>query len=292
MSLASAVLLAAILDPRIPPLLERVTEEARVFTEKSPKFLGVETLVQKGRIAPPRFRLRKGVAASEAPTIAYRTTELVSEYGFGYLPALPGQLKEIRVVVSVNGRPVRDHEKTRLALSEGMASDFERLNKQMLQDMESYGLVGAVLDVGQILMLFSRSRLDELELSVLPDTTLDGEPIAVLGYRQTGGVQATIFHRETARLPLEGELWIRRSDGVPVRITSSMSLKEGKYSVVHRFAVDYAASKHGILLPSKTTYSRRQDSVLMVETEAAYTDYKMFSAETEIKFVAEGDQAQ
>jgi hypothetical protein len=292
MSLASAVLLAAVLDPRIPPLLERVTEEARVFTEKSPRFLGVEKLTQKGRVAPPRFRLRKGVADTEAPTIAYRTTELVSEYGFGYLPALPGQLKEMRVVVSVNGRAVRDRAQTRLALSEGMSSDFERLNKQMLQDMESYGLVGAVIDVGQILLLFSRSQLNDLELSVLRDTTLDGEAIAVLGYRQTGGASATIYHKQTARLPLEGELWIRRSDGLPVRVTSSLSLKEGKYSVVHSFAVDYAPSKHGVLLPSKITYSRRQDSVLMVETEAAYTDYKMFSAEAEIKFVAEGDQPQ
>ena len=287
MALALPVLLAAILDPRIPPLLERVTEEARVFTERCQKFVGVEKLTQKGRIAPPRFRLRKGAQASEVPAIAYRTTELMSEYGFGRLPGLGGEVKEIRLVTAVNGRPVRDRPAARLQLAEGMDSDMDRLTKQMLQDMEAYGMVGAVTDMGQMLMLFNRTRLGDFDFTMLPDTIRDGEPVAVLTYRQSGGEAATrVYHREVARIPISGELWIRRASGQPLRITAELPLKEGKFAVVHSLSVDYAQSPQGVMLPSRAAYSRRQDSVLMVETEAVYSDFKMFSAEAEIKFLA------
>lgn len=292
MALALPVLLAAILDPRIPPLLERVSEEARVFTEKSPKFLGVETLTQKGRIAPPRFRLRKGVSSSEAPAIAYRTTEVVSEYGFGFLPGFGDELKEIRVVTAVNGKPVRERAAARLELAEGMSSDAERLARQMLLDMESYGLVGAVTDVGQMLMLFNRARLNDFRFEMAEDGVYNQDPVAVIRYQQVQGDQAQVYHRELARVSLSGELWVSRTSGLPVRVTANLPLKEGKFNVVHSFTVDYAPSRQGVLLPSQSTYARRQDSLVMVETKTVYTDFKMFSADAEIRFQAEGDADQ
>ena len=292
MALALPILLATILDPRIQPLLDRVSEEARVFAEKSPRFLGTEKLTQRGRVAPPRFRLRRGANQDEAPTIAYRTTELVSEYGFGVWPGLPEELHEIRAVVLVNGRQVRDRGKARLELSEGMASDMDRLTKQMLQDMEAHGLVGAVSDLGQLVLLFSRAHLREFEFEVMPDTILEKDAVAVLAYRQTKGSGARVYHGEMTKVPMSGELWIRRRDGMPVRITADMPLKEGKYAVLHRLSVDYALTPHGVLMPSKSKYSRQQGSLQMVETEATYTDFKMFAADAEIKFLAEGEPTQ
>ncbi len=292
MALAIPVLLAVLVDPRITPLLERVSEESRVFTEKSPKFLGVEKLYQRGRVAPPRFRLRKGASQAGAPEAAYRITEMVSEYRFGSLPGAPGELRELRVVTAVNGKPVRDRLKARLELAEGLSSDMDRFNKQMLQDLEAYGMVGAVNDVGQMLMLFSRGRLADFEFDVMPDLVYQGEPVAVLSYRQNRGRAATVYHRETERVPLAGELWIRRSNEQPVRITAEMPLLEGKYAVLQSFAVDYARARQGVLLPVAVTYSRLQDGVVMVETKAAYSDFKMFPADAEIKFEAEGESAQ
>lgn len=291
MPLAStAVLLATIIDPRIATLLDRVSEEARVFTDKSPRIIGLEKLTQRGRIAPPRFRLRKGANSGEAPAIAYRTTELVSEYGFGTLQEMPGQLREIRSVVAVNGRTIRDRVKARLALAEGMTGDRDRLNKQMLLDLEAHGLSGAATDMGQMLMMFGRANLTELEFTLLPDNQLRGEAVAVLGYRQKGEAAARVFHdKEAANMPLHGELWIRRASGEPVRITAEGLLQEGKQPVRHSFVVDYAPSAHGVLLPERCTYRRMQNSLLAVETVATYTDFKMFSASAEIKFEVEGE---
>ena len=280
---------AAVVDPRIPQLLERVSEEARVFTEKSPQLLGVETLSQRGRVAPPRFRLRKGASSEDAPQVAYRTIEMVSEFRFGMLPSAPNELREIRVVTAVNQRPVRDSVKARLALTEGMASDLDRLNKQMLQDLEAYGLVGAASDAGQLIMLFRRAHLDELAFELAGAAEHHGKAVTRLSYRQISGAGARVYHREMARVKLSGELWVRDSDGMPVRVTAEMPAKEGKYSVVHRFAVDYAPSRHGVVMPAEVAYQRIQDSLLMVETKATYSDFKMFAADAEIKFLAEGD---
>ena len=290
MALAVPVLLAVLVDPRISPLLERVSEEAQVFTQKSPEFLGVETLSQRGRIAPPRFKLRKGANPAEVPGVAYRTTAIVSEYRFGNLPGAPRELHEIRVVTAVNGKPVRDRLKARLELAEGMSTDLDRFNKQTLQDLEAYGMVGAVTESGQMLMLFNRNRLSDFEFEVLPDVIHEGEPVAVLGYRQTRGRAARVYHRAMERVPLAGELWIRRSNRQPVRITAEMPVVERRSAVLHTIAVDYAPSRDGsVLLPAAVTYSRVQEGLLMVETKAVYSDFKRFSAETEIKFVAEGD---
>ncbi len=289
----TVVLLAAIVDPHIAALLDRVSEEARVFADKSPRFVGVEKLTQRGRIAPPRFKLRQGANANDAPAIAYRTTELISEYSFGSLKGAPGELREIRLVVAVNGRPIRNQMKARLELAEGMSGDRDRLNKQMVLDLEAYGLVGAATDLGQMLMLFSRAKLDELELSLLPDGQLGGEAVAVVGYRQKGELAARVYHgKEAANMPLQGELWIRRGTGQPARITAEGLLKERKHTVRHSFAVDYELSPQGVLLPARCTYRRMQNTLLTVETVATYTDFKMFSADAEIKFAVEGEAPQ
>ena len=286
----SVVLLAAIVDPHIVALLDRVSEEARVFTDKSSRFVGVEKLTQRGRIAPPRFKLRQGANPNDAPTIAYRTTELISEYSFGSLKGAPGELREIRLVVAVNGRPIRNQMKARLELAEGMSGDRDRLNKQMLLDMEANGMVGAATDLGQMLMLFSRAKLEQLEFTMLPDGQLGEEAVAVLGYRQKGELAARVYHgKEAADMPLQGELWIRRSTGLPIRITAKGLLKEGKHTVGHSFAVDYGLSAQGVLLPVSCTYRRMQNALLTVETVATYTDFKMFSADAEIKFEVEGE---
>ncbi len=290
----TVVLLAAIVDPRIAALLDRVSEEARVFTDQSPRYVGVEKLTQRGRMAAPRFKLRQGGNPNDAPTIAYRTTELISEYSFGSLKEAPGELREIRLVVAVNGRPIRNQMKARLELAEGMSGDRDRLNKQMLLDMEANGMVGAATDLGQMLMLFSRAKLEQLEFTMLPDGQLGEEAVAVLGYRQKGELAAArVYHgKEAADMPLQGELWIGRSTGLPIRITAEGLLKEGKHTVRHSFAVDYGLSAQGVLLPVSCTYRRMQNALMTVETVATYTDFKMFSVDAEIKFAVEGEPQQ
>ncbi|MCC6539481.1 MAG: hypothetical protein IT162_18155, partial [Bryobacterales bacterium] len=210
MSAPALAILLAVADPRLSAILERVSEEARVFAEKSPRVVGVEQMTQRGRIAPPRFRLRKGADASEAPALGYRKTVMESEYGFGMLKEAPGDIREIRRVISINGRPVTaaGRPPARLELSEGMASDADRLNKQMLQDMETHGLVGAVSDLGQMLLLFTRGQLKKFRFSLAgPADTADA--VTVIRYRQLDSEDeygARVYAgRQLHHVPLAGE---------------------------------------------------------------------------------------
>lgn len=289
----TAVLMAT-LDPRLAPILTRVSEEAQVFAQKGPRFLGVERMKQKGRAAPPRFKVRFGADPSQAPEAGFKTTEIVSEYAFGALKAAPNEMRELRRVVSVNGKPVREKLRARLELAEGMASDADRLNRQMLQDLEAFGLVGAATDLGQMLLMFQRSGLGQLEFDVRRlNDRLGAEPVTVLGYRQVGDRQARVYHgRQLSRVSLTGELWVRQSDFTPLRITADLPVTEGKNAVLHQMSVDYAPGPHGVVLPARSSYMRRQNTMLLVETIAEYSDFKMFSADADIKFLAEGEEPE
>lgn len=297
MSAPALAILLAVADPRLAAVLERVSEEARVFAEKSPRVVGVERFTQRGRLAPPRFRLRKGANPNEAPALGYRQTAMVSEYGFGTLKEAPGDIREIRRVISVNGRPVDENRpQARLTLSEGMASDADRLNKQMLQDMEAHGLVGAVSDLGQMLLMFTRGQLKNYRFSfesARPAETLQGTAVTVLRYKQKDDEEqsgARLYAgQELHRIPLEGELWVRASDGLPLRITARITAREGRDKAVHLMTVDYAMGSQGVLLPARTTYSRRQKEIVYVESEAVYSDFKMFGADANIKFTVDDE---
>lgn len=289
----TAVLMAT-LDPRLTPILTRVSEEAQVFAQKAPKFLGVERMKQKGRAAPPRFKVRFGADPKDAPEAGFKTTELVSEYAFGALKAAPHEIRELRRVVAVNGKPVREKLRARLELAQGMASDADRVNRQMLQDLEAHGLIGAATDLGQMLLMFQRPALKDLEFDVRRlNDRIGNEPVTVLGYRQVGDRLGRIYHgREMSRVALSGELWVRQSDFIPLRITADLPVTEGKNSVLHQMTVEYAPGPQGVVLPTRTSYLRRQNALLLVETTAEYTDFKMFSADADIKFLAEGEDSQ
>lgn len=288
----TVVLMATTLDPRLAPVLTRVSEEAHILAQNGRRFVGVEKMRQKGRAAPPRFKIRFGADPNDAPAAGYKTTEVVSEYSFGSLKSAPGELRELRRVVSVNGKPVRDKLRARLELAQGMASDADRVNRQMLQDLEAHGLVGAVTDLGQMLLMFNRQGLGEFEFDILrPNEQLNGEPVTVIGYRQTGGSLGRVYHgRDLARVALSGELWVRQSDSLPLRITAEVPVAEGKQPVLHRMSVDYARVSQGVLLPARSAYTRTQNTTTLVETNVEYADFKMFTAEAEIKFLAETDE--
>ncbi|MCC6540041.1 MAG: hypothetical protein IT162_21010 [Bryobacterales bacterium] len=68
-------------------------------------------------------------------------------------------------------------------------------------------------------------------------------------------------------------------------------MKEGRGKVSHAMAVEYAMGTQSVLLPARTTYTRRQNAMLYVETECVYSDFKMFGADANITFTVEGEEA-
>lgn len=274
-------------QPPPPELVEKLTEQADVFSYLAPRVIGQEILYHKGRRNPPRFRPRIGKAALEPPKPRYIEREIVSEYGFAPLGEPGGILREFRLVTKVDGRTVKERVKARQTLAVNMTSEDDRLRKRLLEDFEKHGQIGAVTDVGQMIQLFRRRNLGTIELTLQGTERIGADEVIRLNYR-TKGEAADVFEgRELMRLPLRGELWLRSSDGVPLRISFLIETAVDKQKVNHAGSVEYFASAHGLALPAVVRYEKRMGEDILVTNETRYSEYKMFKVQAEIKFTPE-----
>ncbi len=274
-------------------ILRRVSEEAEVFRVMAPRIVARETLRQKARKKRSRFRLRVGEAALKPPPPKYRTRLIVSEYSFSTLAEAPEALLEVRQVVSVDGRKVAGSGKARETLTLGLLNNDDRAKKRMLKRFEKLGLRGAATDFGQLILLFRRTNLGRFRFRIDRRERLRDETAIVLDYQQMEGPEAlTIFEgRRAVHARLEGELWVRASDYVPMRITVRTEQPQGGYTAVHEGRVDYASSKYGVLLPLEVVYRKLIEGELLVENVAAYEEFQMFAVETVIEFPSEESAA-
>ncbi|MBM3734262.1 MAG: hypothetical protein FJW39_00615 [Acidobacteria bacterium] len=271
---------------QIRKTLVRVSEEAEAFYQAAPRVVSREKLSHKGRRTPKRFQARPGASAADIPAAGYHQRELVSEFGFGFFRDSPDDLREFRQVVEVNGRPVVKPEKARQTLAFNMTSENDRSRKKMLEDFEKHGLIGAASDLSQAILLFRRGKLEQLEFSYVRSDVAGVDAALVYRYKQTSGDGMRVYDDKALQRPkMEGELWVRRRDSVPLRITFDILTEEYKQPVKHWAEVDYEPSRmHGILLPGRVRYRRWLKDELMVENTAVYSGYRMFKVEAGITF--------
>src|SRR5258708_36414917 len=170
----------------IQSMLGRVSEEADVFAHSARAVLSEETLRQRTRTSPLRFRPRVGEAATKPPKEEFLTREIVSEYGYSSFKDSPAALHEFRTVTSVDGRKVVAAEQARRTLTMGMASADDDVKKQLLSDFEKHGLVGAATDFGQLILLFSKRRLADYDFEIKGQDRIGAETAIVLSFRPKG----------------------------------------------------------------------------------------------------------
>ncbi len=270
----------------IQPLLDRLSEEAEVFRRLAPRLLAQETLRQRALRTGRRFRPRIVKPPAEGPKLDYRTREIVSEYSYGTLSESPDRLHEFRQVISVDGRRIAAPQSARRKLLSGLRAPDDRLRRRMLEEFERYGLRGAAADFGQLILLFTRRRLVEYTFQPAGKARVGAEPVQIVRYRQTGGAESlTIFEQGQARRrPVEGELWLRDPDGLPLRITLESRHQEDGRTVTDHAAVDYVLSSHGVVTPASVVRRRLIGDVLLVEDVFQYSPFRLFSADAEVKF--------
>ncbi|MFN3325273.1 MAG: hypothetical protein ACK5AZ_17405 [Bryobacteraceae bacterium] len=276
-------------ESKLERALSRISEEAEVFAMMAPKALGKEVLVQKAAVPGSRFRPRVGAAATQPPPLRIREREIVSEYGFSHFQEAPEALHEFRQVVSVDGRQVAQLEKARATLTAGLLSDDDRLKKQMLRDFERHGLVGAASDFGQLILLFTKRRIGNFAFRPEGNVRIGADRAWVLIFSQfEGGESLTIFEGNRAvRKRLEGKIWLREPDLLPIRIMVESERQEKNATVRDTGTVDYEMSPHGALLPVSVIHRQHAGGQLMVENRFRYSDFRRFAAEAEIKFDVE-----
>lgn len=269
-------------------MLDRLAEEAELFRQLAPKVVARETLVQRAREDSARgFPIRIGRSAQKPAVPEYKRRQIVSEYTFAPLKGDTGPLHEFRQVITVDNRRVTAEEKARETLTAGLKSQDDRSRKRMLERFEKHGLKGAASDFGQLILLFTNRRLSDYDFTQAGDDAVGPEPVRVVRFAEKAGRgRLLIIERSKAIYrPLEGQIWFRKSDDLPVRITLRTT-RESEQGVTVRdeATVDYVRSPHGLVVPAAILYRQFSGLALTVENLYRYSPFRRFAADTEIRF--------
>jgi hypothetical protein len=286
-----AVAFAFLQDPAAPDireLLSRAAEEAEIFQQNAPKSITQETLDQRAMMAPSRFRPRIGnKPPPDLPKPRLVVRQIVSEYSVVPLKdSADGSLVELRQVITVDGRKVQSVETARHALSLGIKSPDERVRKRMLEDFARHGLVDVATDYGTILLAFGKRGQQNMRIVLTGEEQVGVDAAWVLAWQQvtpTGGI-LEFAGNQADRHALQGRLLVRKSDGLPLRIQAWNEHAVNHQVIRDEATVDYIESAHGFLTPASVLHRHSVNGNLMTENHYRYEPFKMFGADTEIKF--------
>lgn len=268
-------------------ILARVAEEAEVFQENIPNTLTQETLDERAALPPSRFRPRAGSSATAAPRPRVQVRQIVSEYTVGTFQETGSRdLHEFRQVVSVDGRAVQSVESARHALSLGVHSEDDRIRKRMLEEFARYGLVDIASDYGLILLEFSKRSQENLDIQPGSTANIGAEAAEALAWKQKSDVggQLEFAGKRAVRQPLQGMLWVRQSDGLPLRVEAWAEYTDRNHVIRDQATVDYSLSVHGFLTPVSVVHRHLIDGHLITENLYHYQPFRKFSSDAEIKF--------
>jgi hypothetical protein len=286
-AVAAAQLWAADTPPGMRDILARVAEEAQVMEQTIPKTLTQETLEQRASMGVARFRPRVGTGANAPVRIKMQVRHIVSEYSVSTLKQSDSHdLHEFRQVISVDGKQVQSADSARHALSLGVHSQDERIRKRMLEDFAKHGLVDIATDYGLILLAFTPRGMENMAIVPGSRTNVGADLALGLAWKQKSeaGGQIEFQGRRTIRQPLQGTLWVRASDGLPLRAEVWAEYTQDQHVVRDEATVDYTESAHGFLTPASVVHRHLVDKRLITENRYRYEPFKMFSSDAEIKF--------
>ena len=270
----------------LPEILSRVSEEAEVFRHAAPQVLAEETLTQRALKAPRRFHPRVGATAATPIAPTRQTREIVSEYSFGTLKDASESLHEFRQIISVDGHAISAAAAARHSLALGLASADDHARKRMLEDFQKYGLTTAVVDFGPLLLLFTKRQMGNYHFELAGDDRIGADQVKIVFYTQVSGPDRMLVFqgRRAIHQPIQGRIYARVPDGLPLRITIVESRESGKNTFRDEAVVDYTPNAHGFLAPAAVTHRGFADGQMLVEDEFRYTTFRKFGADAAIKF--------
>jgi hypothetical protein len=268
-------------------IFARVSEEAAVFQENLPKTIAQETLTQHALLPPSRFVPSGAAGVIIPPKPRLVSHEVVSEYSVGHLKNSDSQnLFEFRQVVSVDGKPVRSMESARRELTLGIRSQDDSIRKRMLQDYAKFGLVDVATDYGLILLAFTKRGLATMRVNPAGQNQVGADPALVFAWKQVSSDAGELEFtgRQAVRQALQGTLWVRASDGLPLRIQAWAEYALSKRKIRDEATVEYTLSSHGFLTPASVVHRHIVDGQTITENLYRYNAFRLFSSDSELNF--------
>jgi hypothetical protein len=231
--------------------------------------------------------LRVGNATKEVPKPEWQERDVVSEYSFAAVGPEHAP-HEMRQVVSVDGRKIQESKKAQDELAKLVVATDDQRKLDALRKFESLGLRGGATDLGQLLLLFDRGQQERYEFLPQGIRSKDGVDAAVIGYRQLDGPEAVTIYRGKSpagqKMRMEGEIWARSTDGMPLRITMTVSGMDDDSFFRQEILVDYQMSEFGMLLPATIQHKEWRGADMVAENRFTYANFRKFAASTEIRF--------
>lgn len=287
-------------DDRTRQLAASLSQQADAFRKIAPDVVGQETLFQRA-MKPPKggFHIRVGASAQKPPEPVWQERRILSEYSFAAFAGEGGALHELRRVTTVDGRTVQDSKKAQEDLAAIVTAPGDKRKKELLEQFEKYGLVGAVTDFGQLLLLFNSHDVMHYEFTYRRTEMQGIARLLVFGYQQIDGPEGlTVItpHRDAAQggnaqgggsaqnVRLSGEVWVRENNYIPVRITVVTEQATQQDQIREEASVDYSMSPYGALLPLWTEHRELRGGKVVVENKFSYTDFHKFDAASQINF--------
>ena len=273
-------------------MVSRIEEEAALFQANLPKSLTQETLTQRAWMPPSRFQPRSGAMAVTIPRPRLVSHEVVSEYSVGPLKNSDSHnLFEFRQVISVDGKAVRSVESARRELTLGIRSQDDAVRKRMLQDYAKYGLVDVATDYGLILLAFTKRGMEGLEIEPAGQDRIGADAMLIFNWKQSSSDAGELEFRgrQANRRALQGRLWVRAADGLPLRVQAWTEYVESKRHIRDEATVDYIVSTHGFLTPASVAHRHIIDRQIITENLYHYDPFKLFGADSELKFTEPSD---
>ena len=192
----------------------------------------------------------------------------------------------MRRVIAVDGRIVENEKQAQDSLAKLITASDDQRKRVALKQLEKYGLHGAAVDFGQLLLLFNRRDVERYEFTFGSSEQVEGLPLTVFRYKQLDGPGAmTVFEGDKlVRLRVEGEVWVRGDNYAPVRITLVANQDETGAGLREEATVEYVMSAYGALLPSTIDQRELRDGQVTLESKFVYANFQKFQTSSDVKF--------
>jgi hypothetical protein len=280
-------------DERTQQLVARLSQEADAFRKLAPNVVGQETLFQRA-VKPSKggLHIRVGAGAQKTAEPVWQEKRLLSEYSFASFSGEGGAIHELRRITAVDGRKLQDSRKAQEELAAVVTAADDKRKKELLVQFEKYGLVGAVTDFGQLILLFTSSDVVHYEFTYRRTENRGNAHLLVFGYQQIDGPEGLtlIDGRQSGaarNVRIGGEVSVQENNFLPVRITLAAGAGDGVDAEIREEAsVDYAMSPFGALLPFWTEHRERRGGKVVAENQFSYAEFRKFDAASDIKFDA------
>jgi hypothetical protein len=285
---AALVALAPVLCGQLSTgeLLAALSRHAETFRQRAHRVVSEEKLLQRSYALPPHPHFAIGKSAGDLRA-HYLVQEVVSEYTIASLKGdTSGTLLETREILAKDGKPVQTPAEARKALLTDVSYGEERLRKKILSEFTRLGLLDVATDYGTILLAFTGAGMSDLTISPAGPAWVGIDEAYVFDWQQDRGGALEFRGRKVAHRPMSGRIWLRLSDGMPLRISAVISHSEPKHELQDDAAVEFAPSVAGCAMPVSVVHRHFVDGKILTENLYTYTPFRVFTTDTRIEFGA------